>query len=50
MLARKSLTKILENYAQLVEARDEKTGRKKRTQIWPRYHQLDVVLRLLADA
>ena len=29
VLARKSLTKILENYAQLVEARDEKTGREK---------------------
>ena len=50
VLARKSLTKILENYAQLVEARDEKTGKKKRTQIWPRYHQLDVVRRLLVDA
>ena len=50
VLARKSLTHILENYAQLVEARDEKTGRKKRTQIWPRYHQLEVVRRLLVDA
>ena len=50
VLARESLTKILENYAQLVEARDEKTGRKKRTQIWPRYHQLEVVRRLLVDA
>ena len=43
------LTDILENYAQIVEGKDEKTGRKKRTQIWPRYHQLDVVRRLLAD-
>ena len=50
VLTRESLTKILENYAQVVEARDEKTGRKKRTQIWPRYQQLDVVRRLLADA
>ena len=49
VLARESLTHILENYAQLVESRDEKTGKKKRTQIWPRYHQLDVVRRLLAD-
>ena len=31
-------------------SRDEKSGRKQRTQIWPRYHQLDVVRRLLADA
>ena len=37
-------------YAQLVEVKDEKTGKKKRTQIFPRYHQLDVVRRLLADA
>ena len=50
VLARESLTDILENYAQVVEAKDEKTGRKKRTQVWPRYQQLDVVRRLLADA
>ena len=50
ILTRASLTDILENYAQIVEIRDEKTGRKKRLQIWPRYHQLDVVRRLLADA
>ncbi|RJP82588.1 MAG: type I restriction endonuclease subunit R [Desulfobacteraceae bacterium] len=50
VLARESLTNILENYAQVVESKDEKTGRKKRTQIWPRYHQLDVVRKLLADA
>ena len=45
-----SLTNILENYAQIVESKDEKTGRKTKTQIWPRYHQLDVVRKLLADA
>ena len=50
VLARDSVTNILENYAQVVEAKDEKTGRKKRTQVWPRYHQLDVVRRLLATA
>ena len=50
VLTRRSLTDILENYAQVVEAKDEKSGRKRRTQIWPRYHQLDVVRRLLADA
>jgi len=44
-----SLTNIIENYAQIVESRDEKTGRKKREQIFPRYHQLDVVRKLLAD-
>lgn len=50
ILTRESLTDILENYAQIVETKDEKTGRKKKVQIWPRYHQLDVVRRLLADA
>ena len=44
------LTNILENYAQVVESKDPKTGRKKRDQIWPRYHQLEVVRRLLIDA
>ncbi|GMA51340.1 hypothetical protein GCM10025857_26970 [Alicyclobacillus contaminans] len=50
ILTRESLTDILENYAQIVEPRDEKTGKKKQAvQIWPRYHQLDVVRKLLAD-
>ena len=50
VLSRESLTNILENYAQVVESKDEKTGRKKKTQVWPRYQQLDVVRQLLADA
>jgi len=41
---------ILENYAQAVEVKSEKTGKRKRVQIFPRYHQLDVVRKLLADA
>ena len=49
LLTRNGLTDILENYAQVVEVKDERTGRKKATQIWPRFHQLDVVRRLLAD-
>ena len=44
------LTDILENYAQIVERKDLKTGRKKRDQIFPRFHQLDVVRKLLEDA
>ena len=43
------LTNILENYAQIVEERDQRTGKKKRKQVWPRYHQLDVVRHALAD-
>ena len=49
VLTRDGLTDILENYAQIVETKDPKTGKKKSVQIWPRYHQLDVVHRLLAD-
>ncbi len=44
------LTDILENYAQVVEEKDERTGRKISKQIFPRYHQLAVVRLLLADA
>lgn len=44
-----SLTNILENYAQIVEEKDRQTGKKRRKQIFPRYHQLDVVQKLLAD-
>jgi type I restriction enzyme R subunit len=43
------LTEILENYAQIVEEKNPKTGKKKQVQIFPRYHQLDVVRKLLAD-
>ena len=43
------LTDILENYAQIVEEKNRKTGKKKRKQVFPRYHQLDVVRRLLAE-
>jgi len=50
ILTRVGLTDILENYVQVVETRDARTGRKKAMQIWPRFHQLDVVRRLLADA
>ena len=50
VLTRDGLIDIIENYAQIVESRDDKTGRKRREQIWPRYHQLDVVRQLLADA
>ena len=48
-LSRESLTDIIENFAQLIWKTDPKTKKWSRTQIWPRYHQLDVVRRLLAD-
>ena len=46
VLAPASLADVIENYAHVVVSKDEKT---ERAQIWPRYHQLDVVRRLLAD-
>ena len=49
VLAKEGLTDIIENYAQITEEKDERTGRKRRTQIFPRYHQRDVVHKLLAD-
>lgn len=48
ILAPESLTDIIENYAQVIEEKDEHTGKKKRKQIFPRFHQLDVVRELLA--
>jgi len=48
ILRKESLADIIENYAQVVEIKDE-NGKKKRKQIFPRYHQLDVVRRLLAS-
>ena len=49
ILTPERLTEILENYAQVVEVVNPKTGKKKQIQIFPRYHQLDVVRKLLAD-
>ncbi|KJS02701.1 MAG: DEAD/DEAH box helicase [Desulfobulbaceae bacterium BRH_c16a] len=47
--SKEGLTDILENYDQVVGEKDEKTGRKKYKQIFPRYHQLKVVRMLLAN-
>ena len=49
LLTPAGLTDILENYAQIVEVKNAKTGKKKRSQVFPRYHQLDVVRQALAD-
>jgi len=49
VLTHRGLTNILENYAQIVEEKDPRTGKKKRRQVWPRYHQLGVVRQALTD-
>lgn len=50
ILTKAELSNILENYAQVVEEKDEDTGKKSYKQIFPRYHQLNVVKSLLFDA
>lgn len=49
ILMKEKLTLIIENYAQVVIEVDEDTKKKKEKQIFPRYHQLDVVTKLLND-
>ncbi len=47
VLTPESTTNIVENYAQIVVEKNKKTGQKTRKQIFPRYHQLDLVRGLL---
>ena len=49
ILEKRSLSDIIENYAQVVKKKDEKTGQEKQSVVWPRYHQLDCVRRVLAE-
>ncbi len=44
-----SLLDLLQNYLHLEKKEDEDTGRVKTTLIFPRYHQLDAVRKLLAE-
>jgi type I restriction enzyme R subunit len=49
ILQPRSLANLIENYASLVRTKDVKSGKKTESAIFPRYHQLDVVRKLLAD-
>lgn len=49
ILTKEKLSRIIENYAQVIEEVDEDTKKKTVKQVFPRYHQLDVVEKLLAD-
>ena len=49
VLVPESLAGIIENYAQVVTEKNPKTGKRTAKAIFPRYHQLDVVRKLLAD-
>ena len=48
ILSKENLSDIIENYAQVIEEKDQK-GKTHRKQIFPRYHQLDLVRKLLSD-
>ena len=49
ILTKEKLTRIIESYAQVVEEVDNETKKRNIKQIFPRYHQLDVVEKLIAD-
>ena len=49
ILTKQGLADIIENYAERIEEKDPKTGKVKRALIFPRFHQRDVVRKLLAD-
>lgn len=50
ILTKPELADIIENYTQILETKDPDTKKTKRTQIFPRYHQLSVVRNLLTHA
>ena len=50
ILTKPELADIIENYTQILETKDPDTGKTKRRQIFPRYHQLSVVRNLLTHA
>lgn len=49
ILTKMKLSRIIENYVQVVVEENPETRKKSVKQIWPRYHQLDCVEKLLAD-
>lgn len=50
ILTKDEMSNILENYAQVISDKNEDTGVTSYKQVFPRYHQLQVVKSLLADA
>ncbi len=50
ILARRSLSNIIEQFAKFTVEKDKKTGKERKALYFPRYQQLDVVRRILADA
>ena len=51
VLTKTSLSGIVEKYARIIQDKDSKTGKKKPPRlVFPRFHQLDAVRKLLRDA
>jgi type I restriction enzyme, R subunit len=50
ILSKDTLSNIIDKFAQVVEERDEDTGKIKKKMIFPRYHQLTSVKQILAHA
>lgn len=50
ILPRRSLTNIIEQFAKFTVEKNKKTGKERKALFFPRYHQLDVVRGILADA
>ena len=50
ILPRRSLTNIIEQFAKFTVEKDKKTGKERKALFFPRYHQLDVVRRLVDHA
>ncbi|HBN9604676.1 type I restriction endonuclease subunit R [Pseudomonas aeruginosa] len=50
ILPRHSLTNIIEQFAKFTVEKDKKSGKERKALFFPRYHQLDVVRGILADA
>lgn len=50
VLRKESLTNIIEHFCKLIKEKDAKTGKITETLFFPRYHQLDVVRKILQHA
>lgn len=50
VLSKDSLSNIIDKFAQVIEETNEDTGKKKRSMIFPRYHQLNCVKLILTHA
>ena len=50
VLSKNSLSNIIDKFAQVIEEKDEDTGKTKRKMIFPKYHQITAVKQILAHA